>query len=409
MPHSRRRFLAIAAGLAGLSGCPNRSSTDPASTTATPTGTATDAPTTTPSPQPTPDHTPTPEPFDGRWPTFGGDARNTGVAPAAGPLRPTVDWRYETAERITTAPVVADGTVVIGSIDATLHGVSARDGRERWRFDLPSPPNGTPAVHGGRVLLETRDHGIYALDAGTGEFAWWRSTTTPNRPGDITVYDGTAYVAVDGAVVGFDTRTGGVRRRIPFEQATARALAVADDVLYVAWEGDDGTGEPRTGGLDAVGLDAERRWRAEPGYPLSAPTVADGTVVWTTNEAAHAYDAATGEERWRFEPANGTGSPAVADGAVYLGSRETAFHALDLDSGDPIWSVETTSRPSVAPVVADETVYYGSGAHRVYGHDAATGERRWSQSIDWLPSDPALAGGTLFVAGNTELHALRDA
>ena len=83
-------------------------------------------------------------------------------------------------------------------------------------------------------------------------------------------------------------------------------------------------------------------------------------------------------------------------------------YALEVASGEPAWSVETTSRPSVAPVVAGSPVYHGSGAHRVYARDTATGENLWYRGIGWLPSDPALPGGTVSVTGKTELVALRD-
>ena len=83
-------------------------------------------------------------------------------------------------------------------------------------------------------------------------------------------------------------------------------------------------------------------------------------------------------------------------------------YALEVAAGDPAWSVETTGRPSVAPVVAGSAVYYGSGAHRVYARDTVTGKKLWYSQTGWVPSDPALAGGTVFITGKTELVALRD-
>ena len=414
----RRRVLATVAGMAGLSGCadllgrgsrsPTETAPEPGTGTRSPTGTATEP-------------SPTPEPFEGRWPMFGGGARNAGVAAADGPRDPEVAWRFETPTRMTTDPVVGDGTVVVGTIgdsptstangedfnDPALYGVSAADGSERFRFDLPSRPNGTPALHGGHVFVETEDDGIYALDATDGGFAWSRSTEATFRAGDVTVFEGTVYVADGGDVVGRDPVTGGVRTRIEVDRSLAQPFGVADGVLYVAWDRHEGGGD-RSGGLDAVALDGERLWHVESGFPTGGPAVGDGTVVWTTTTAAHAHDATTGKKRWQFEPARGTGSPAIADGVAYLGSRETSFHALDVSSGEPAWSVETTSRPSVAPIAAGSAVYYGSGAHRVYARDTATGEKLWYRGIGWLPSDPALAGGTVFVTGKTELVALRD-
>lgn len=44
----------------------------------------------------------------------------------------------------------------------------------------------------------------------------------------------------------------------------------------------------------------------------------------------------------------------------------------------------------------------------MYARDTATGEKLWYRGIGWRQSDPALAGGTVFVTGRTELVALRD-
>jgi len=139
-------------------------------------------------------------------------------------------------------------------------------------------------------------------------------------------------------------------------------------------------GDPGNFGVTAADgpRDPEVARRFEtPTRMVTDPVVGDGTVVWTTATAAHAHDAATCEERFRFEPVRGTGSPAIADGVACLGYMETSFHALEVASGEPAWSVETTTRPSAAPVVAGSAVYYGPGAHRVYARDTASGETLW--------------------------------
>ena len=162
----RRRVLGTVAGMACLSGCADLFGGGSRS----PTETAPETGTATRSPDPATEATPTPEPFEGRWPIFGGGTRNAGVAAADGPRDPEVAWRFETPTRMVTDPVVGDGTVVVGTIgdsptstaddedfsDPALYGVSAADGSERYRFDLPSPPHGTPALHDGHVFVETR-------------------------------------------------------------------------------------------------------------------------------------------------------------------------------------------------------------------------------------------------------------
>ena len=104
-------------------------------------------------------------------------------------------------------------------------------------------------------------------------------------------------------------------------------------------------------------------------------------------------------------PGRGTPSTvSVMNPAASLANN----YALEVAPDAPAWSVETTSRPSVAPVVPGSAVYYGSGAYRVYARGTATDEKLWYRQTVWVPSDPALAGGTVFVTGKTQLVALRD-
>ena len=53
-------------------------------------------------------------------------------------------------------------------------------------------------------------------------------------------------------------------------------------------------------------------------------------------------------------------------------------------------------------------LYLCSWATRVYAVDAATGERRWVRSLENPLSDPVVADGTVYVAPENTLVALRE-
>ena len=313
-----------------------------------------------------------PDGLTGEWPTFAGDARNTGVVEASGPTtEPTVAWEFETAGTVYDGVAVADGAVFVPSTDGSLYAVEADDGAERWRSPVRGQVRTTPAVAGETVLVGGDDGGLYALDITTGAQRWSALTDAGVAPSHPVVVDGTVYV-------GWQASAGG------------------------------GPGATETGGVDAVSVDGDREWRIEPGAVKNAPTVVEGVVYAGTPAAAHAFDAADGEELWRFEPAGNTGSPTIADGLAFLGSMSSRFYAVDAATGEQAWELTPGKWPNYAPAVADGVLYLCSWATRVYAVDAATGERRWVRSLENPLSDPVVADGTVYVAPENTLVALRE-
>ncbi|MFO7548490.1 MAG: PQQ-binding-like beta-propeller repeat protein [Acidimicrobiia bacterium] len=62
-----------------------------------------------------------------------------------------------------TAPVVADGTIYLGTGDGELVAIDAGSGEERWRFSLDARPAGPPAVVDGAVYIATVDGRLLAI------------------------------------------------------------------------------------------------------------------------------------------------------------------------------------------------------------------------------------------------------
>ena len=78
--------------------------------------------------------------------------------------------------------------------------------------------------------------------------------------------------------------------------------------------------------------------------------------------------AAPGDQQWVFETgAWVSSSPAVADGIVYVGSGDNSVYALNIDSGEEIWTYNTDREVYSSPAVGDDgTVYVGSRDGSVY-------------------------------------------
>src|SRR5262249_48639876 len=62
----------------------------------------------------------------------------------------------------------AGDTVLFGSHDQTLYCLGL-DGKERWRFKIDGPVNGSPAVVGNRTFVAGCDSALHVIDLATGQ------------------------------------------------------------------------------------------------------------------------------------------------------------------------------------------------------------------------------------------------
>lgn len=90
-----------------------------------------------------------------------------------------------------------------------------------------------------------------------------------------------------------------------------------------------------------------------------------------------------------------TGSPVVADGVVYAATRDedgegnSAVHAVDFKTGEPLWEFPTEISVHGSIAVADGVVYASDLRSNIYAIDARTGKLLWQREPAPSP-DPAL-------------------
>jgi outer membrane protein assembly factor BamB len=162
----------------------------------------------------------------------------------------------------------------------------------------------------------------------------------------------------------------------------------------------------------------ELRWKRPLGSGYSGISIAEDTLVTAVDEAERIYvaalDPATGEERWRYDLASRhaghdgshdgpISTPAIADGRVFAMSPGGQLAAIDLQTGEALWTLNLvddlgSERPFYdfggSPLVVGDTMvlHIGGEAGAVAGFDVGTGEIRWRAFQDevWTQS-PILA------------------
>lgn len=199
----------------------------------------------------------------------------------------------------------------------------------------------------------------------------------------------------------------------PIDDALLEAAPPADWLTY----GRD-YAETRYSPLDQITTENVSRlgldWSWEiPGGGQSlqvTPLVADGVMYLTGNlNVVVAVDLRNRSLKWKWDPAharlngprNGPNrGVALYDGKVYVGLSDGRLVALDAESGQPVWSVQTTPwgvyeyNITGAPRVVNGKVVIGNGGAEYHGvrgyvtaYDAQTGSEVWR--FYTVPGDPS--------------------
>ncbi|MFF2406330.1 protein kinase [Streptomyces sp. NPDC058092] len=205
----------------------------------------------------------------------------------------------------------------------------------------------------------------------------------------------------DGNVLAFDASTSEPRWSVPAK--AERLLATAPDAALVYVLTKDGE-------VAAVDTEARKvRWTAEaPAGIVIDPAAVAGAgsgrlVVCTADGHYFALDSADGSNAWQLDGQARTAlTPAVEDRFVYVGGK--SLLALDLKSGDEVWSAASQSlNPDQdgwgSPATTDDSIAAIDDG-RLYRVDKASGSEA---GVSWpdgtLPSrtPPVVQGNTLWI------------
>lgn len=369
------------------------------------------------------------------WPKFHHDPANTGVSTSTAPSMKKILWKYQPDTGGFTSPIVANGSVYVGSLGSPktswqgrLSCLDAGTGAVRWTF---TPANSSvyadPVYDNGCVFLGTGNWGhlqdyltdglgeIDCLDAASGDLIW-RYPKSLYVEGGPAVVDGCLYVGGciqdQGIVLCLDAATGMERWNTTDIIGYIRSpVCIADTHVYVA---------SVTGmiyGLDAG--DGRILWNHSTSGPLyCAPTVVSGRLFCGcqasssgVNGGVYCLNASTGAVIWRTNASElrmvDRSSPAVAADKIYLGTwgRSGAIYCLNADTGAIQWSHSLfgyAHGADASPAVADGKVFVGTNRLLMGGLflclNASTGKTQWSCRLPGRVyfSSPAIADGKVY-------------
>jgi len=260
-------------------------------------------------------------------------------------------------------PAVADGVLYTAGYDGAVYAIDTAEGKILWRTEVSDAIGSSPTYYGGRVYVATEFYtpsgGMAALDAESGEVVW-----EDNRA------DGHAH-----SQTGIDP--------------VARAFAAGsnDGSLYV-WD------------LDSWAF----RGAFETDGPIKGPVcMHEGRAIFGSwDDHVYAVDTETVAAEWSFE----TGENVMAGAALHpetgvavIASGDRTLYALDLATGDPVWTYGVDGWVIGSPVVAGDVAMVGDYGGTLHAVDVTDGAELWTfeDPDGHVTSSPAVHDGAVYV------------
>ncbi|WSL48386.1 serine/threonine-protein kinase [Streptomyces sp. NBC_01267] len=273
---------------------------------------------------------------------------------------------------------------------------------------------------------------LVSYDVTTGKHLWSRAGITPAgspllvSAGKLFLLS-TEY---DGDIVGLDLKTGkeAWRSRLGKEMTAMATIAVDDNNVYVIASVDDGrirdgltavaavshrtgrvvwkqTRDAGTDDYDVMGTAAGNRlvytdsnynltvretikgnqlWSQKIGDQLEWTPEVHGGLVFLPGETMRAVGVEHGAERWKLSPNGRRGfkEPRVVDGVLYAADYDQGVWAVNPMSGKKIWLCEETgARKAPTEYVRFGQTLYGASyddAGGIFALDLTSGKSRWT-------------------------------
>jgi len=230
------------------------------------------------------------------------------------------------ADRSTENSGDAAEVVVIGSYDYYLHGIDAKTGLGRWKYESDNFINGTPAVAEGVAVFGGCDGLLHQVNIADGTLKDRRTVAT-YVAGSVAVDGNLTWVGdYDGKFTCMDLSSGeeiwsysDPATDLPF----IASPAVGKKHVYIGSRDKYMYCFERKSGALAWKVNTRGRVDASP------VLVQDKLVAATMRGDVMIMDAADGKIRWTYELGSAiTGNPAVIDGYIITGAADGRIYCF---------------------------------------------------------------------------------
>jgi outer membrane protein assembly factor BamB len=297
-------------------------------------------------------------------------------------------------------PFYSDETLFV-TAGNHLHAVGV-DGKLKWTHTPGWGDNmKLAAAASGLVVGHSLTDKVRAIDAASGEVRWEADPPSLGTIRDPVAFDGERVYAVDdgGGLCCLSAADGAELWSQP-QSRRVDTPVVAVGVVYGAHE-------------KAVALDADtgrQLWSSQEDVRGISPFVESDEVICITRSGVIALDRRSGKVGWSADFCFDRMSPPVADErSVYIRTGNHGVCSIARGTGETNWwhtvAHDSQDFPFKPPVVADGLVFCTLGDGLMHAIDAESGSPLWSRSVKVF-SPPAVMDGKLFVLDYRRLYAL---
>jgi len=261
-----------------------------------------------------------------------------------------------------------------------------------------APPAQVPGREG-EVIIRNSDDRISVIDIESASEEWTFPDDEKLFPGLIDEIDADAFYAPPVFLPGGDefvigSEEDGIIYAVRTDSTSARLIFDTDDRLIAGLVGDGTTIYAATAENGVFAIDTESPETASWSYdgiggevwgtPGLAQTQTHGQLLIVPSMNGVIYALRTNSSSagnrlvWRFQTGASVASSVVTlDGVAYFGSFDRNFYAVDVESGDTVWTAKGNGWFWGNPHIAGDTIYMADLSGRVQALDRATGTAIW--------------------------------
>ncbi|MGA1115931.1 MAG: PQQ-binding-like beta-propeller repeat protein [Opitutales bacterium] len=297
------------------------------------------------------------------WLNHRGDSSLTGVSSGELETELTLEWTFDAGKFLKSSPVVSDKLVFLGGSTGNFHALDRVTGKEVWRKNIGVGVDAPALIQEGCVYVGTKDGFVVCLDAKTGEKKWSYETMgeivgAPNIAAHPE--DGRLLLLVgsyDNFIHCLDAKDGKLLWKFETMNYINGTPAIWDKQAVVF------------GGCDAQLyvislLDGQLIRQVDLGAPIASSVGLMDRFGYVGNmdKSVQAIDLTTGQLVWSYQPKNFPyfSSPALNEDLVIIGGRDKGLHGIDRKTGSKVWRYAARGRIDSSPVIVGEKVVVGT-------------------------------------------------
>ena len=319
-------------------------------------------------------------------------------------------WKKESGTIDSSVPPVIDGGLVyVATKDSSVRAFDSETGEEVWSYKTSKYPVFPSFVVGEGlvVILHTYsgNRRAYAVDSKTGAELWQLQSRRSSWDTGPAIQQDRVFLISDGTLAAAGAKTGGWKwsKKIPGSgRGNLNAPIVAGPILLVA---------SRNGILQAfnskTGAGAWSRKLNGEGRVLGGPVYSDRIALLAYGKTLHAVDVLTGNDQWVVEDNSTILTPTLAGEQACFGTGAGEIRCVGIEDGAPLSRAKLGR--NIPRLAVSGQVAYVAVQGDLRAIDIESGNELWRVESPWKKSSPpSISGGTIVFAAEGQLMAVRE-